>query len=78
MPNIIGGKYKGTLLEVPLEKVRPTSTMKREAIFSSLESYAYKNSLDLYKNKCFVDLFAGCGGLSLVFWLMLRPLWSTF
>ena len=50
MIKIIGGKYKGTLLEVPLEKVRPTSTMKREAIFSSLESYAYKNSLDLYKN----------------------------
>ena len=39
MINIIGGKFKKTKLEVPLKKVRPTSIIKRKAIFSILESY---------------------------------------
>ena len=34
MPNIIGGKYKRTKLAVPNKLVRPTSALKREAIFS--------------------------------------------
>ena len=32
MPNIIGGKYKRTILEVPNKLVRPTSAMKRELL----------------------------------------------
>ena len=36
MPNIIGGKYKRTKLDVPNNLVRPTSAIKREAIFSIL------------------------------------------
>ena len=40
MPSIIGGKYKRTKIEVPSKLVRPTSALKREAIFSILESYA--------------------------------------
>ena len=36
MPNIIGGKYKKTKIEVPNKIVRPTSSFKREAIFSIL------------------------------------------
>ena len=40
MINIIGGKYKGSKLQVPLNNVRPTSAIKRSAIFSVLESYA--------------------------------------
>ena len=45
MPNIIGGKYKRTKLDVPNNLVRPTSALKREAIFSILESNAFKYSV---------------------------------
>ena len=65
MINIIGGKYKKTTLLVPKKDVRPTSSLKREAIFSILESHAFKNSYNLYKDKCFIDLFAGSGALGL-------------
>jgi 16S rRNA (guanine966-N2)-methyltransferase len=65
MINIIGGKYKRAKLEVPIQNVRPTSAIKREAIFSILESYALKNSYNLYEDKCFIDLFAGSGSLGL-------------
>ena len=65
MINIIGGKFKGTKLQVPENIVRPTSSIKREAIFSILESYALQNSYDLYEKKCFIDLFAGSGSLGL-------------
>ena len=51
MPNIIGGKFKKTKLDVPNKLVRPTSAFKREAIFSILESYAIKHSIEIYKNK---------------------------
>ena len=61
MPNIIGGKYKKTTLDVPSKLVRPTSAFKREAIFSILESYAIKNSIEIYKNKSIIDIFAGSG-----------------
>ena len=61
MPNIIGGKYKKTTLDVPSKLVRPTSAFKREAIFSILESYAIKHSLEIYKNKSIIDIFAGSG-----------------
>jgi len=65
MIKIIGGKYKKTNLEVPFNFVRPTSALKREAIFSTLESYAIKKSFDLYKNKAVLDLYAGTGSLGL-------------
>ncbi len=65
MPNIIGGKYKRTKIEVPNKLVRPTSAIKREAIFSILESYSLKNSIDIYKNKSIIDMFAGSGLIGL-------------
>ena len=65
MINIIGGKYKGKKLEVPKGNVRPTTSHKRESIFSKLESIALKNNYELYNNKCFIDLFAGTGSLGL-------------
>mgnify|MGYP000270010836 FL=1 len=61
MPNIIGGKYKKTTLDVPSKLVRPTSAFKREAIFSILESYSIKHSIEIYKNKSIIDIFAGSG-----------------
>ncbi len=65
MIRIIGGKYKKSILDVPDKNVRPTSIIKREAIFSIIESYAYKNSIDLYKNKVVLDIFAGSGSVGL-------------
>ena len=65
MINIIGGNNKGSKLIVSENNVRPTSAIKREAIFSILESYALKNAFNLYKNKCVLDLFAGSGSLGL-------------
>jgi len=65
MPSLIGGKYKRTKIEVPSKLVRPTSALKREAIFSILESYALKNSIDIYKNKSIIDVFAGSGLIGL-------------
>jgi 16S rRNA (guanine966-N2)-methyltransferase len=65
MPNIIGGKYKRTKLEVPNKLVRPTSALKREAIFSILESYSIQHSIEIYKNKSIIDMFAGSGLIGL-------------
>ena len=45
--------------------VRPTSAFKREAIFSILESYSIKNSIEIYKNKSIIDIFAGSGSIGL-------------
>tara|TARA_Y100001970_G_scaffold294229_1_gene448847 strand:+ start:8706 stop:9269 length:564 start_codon:yes stop_codon:yes gene_type:complete len=65
MINIIGGEFRGKKIEIPSAKVRPTSAKKREAIFSILESYAIKKNFNLYKNKCFIDLFAGSGSMGI-------------
>ena len=65
MSNIIGGKYKRTKLEVPNKLVRPTSALKREAIFSILESYSIQHSIEIYKNKSIIDMFAGSGLIGL-------------
>ena len=65
MPSIIGGKYKRTKIEIPSKLVRPTSAIKREAIFSILESYAIQNSIEVYKNKSIIDVFAGSGLIGL-------------
>ena len=61
MSNITGGKYKRTKLAIPNNFVRPTSALKREAIFSIVESYAIKNSIEIYNNKSIIDIFAGSG-----------------
>ncbi len=65
MIKIIGGIYKRSNLVVPTNNVRPTSAIKREAVFSIIESYAYKNSIDLYQNKAVLDIFAGSGSIGL-------------
>lgn len=65
MPSIIGGKFKRTKIEIPNKFVRPTSALKREAIFSILESYALQNSTDIYTNKSIIDVFAGSGLIGL-------------
>lgn len=65
MIKIIAGASKGKKIKVPNKDVRPTSSLKREAIFSIIESYALKNKIDVYKEKCFVDLFAGSGSVGL-------------
>lgn len=65
MIKIIGGNYKKTNLEVPKNFVRPTSAIKREAIFSILESYAHNKSINLYKNMAVMDLYAGSGSVGL-------------
>ena len=43
MTKIIGGKYKGTHLLVPRGNlVRPTSSLKKEALFSIITSHFIK------------------------------------
>ena len=65
MIKITGGKFKKRKLISINNFVRPTSSLKREAFFSIIESYAIKNSINLYKNKIFLDLFAGIGTMGL-------------
>ena len=65
MLRIIGGKKKRIKLEVPERNVRPTSSIKKEAIFSILESHGMKNGFNIYENNTFLDLFAGTGSLGL-------------
>ena len=65
MIRITGGKFKQKKLASINDFVRPTSSLKREAFFSIIESYAIKNSIELYKNKIFLDLFAGIGTMGL-------------
>ena len=65
MLNIISGSKKRVKLDVPTVNVRPTSSKKREAIFSIIESKILKNKNDIYSNKYFLDLFAGSGSLGL-------------
>ncbi len=65
MISITGGKFKKKKLASINNFVRPTSSLKREAFFSIIESYAIRNSINLYKNKIFLDLFAGIGTMGL-------------
>jgi len=65
MLNIISGSKKRTKLEVPAVNVRPTSSKKREAIFSIIENKIHKNKNDIYSSGPFLDLFAGSGSLGL-------------
>lgn len=67
MIKIIGGKYKGTNLLVPDGKiVRPTLSLKKEAIFNILTSYYLRSGdREIFSKKIILDAFAGCGGLGL-------------
>ena len=65
MKKIIGGKFKRKNLEVPSSNVRPTSSIKRESIFSIIESYAFKNFFNIYEDKAVLDIFAGSGSIGL-------------
>ena len=65
MIRITGGKFKQKKLNSINNFVRPTSSLKREAFFSIIESHAIKNSINLYENKIFLDLFAGIGTMGL-------------
>ena len=55
MIRITGGKFKQKKLASINDFVRPTSSLKREAFFSIIESYAIKNSIELYKNKILME-----------------------
>jgi len=65
MIKLTAGKYKNKNLDTSSQFVRPTSSIKREAFFSIIESYAFKNSIDIYNKKIFLDLFAGIGSMGL-------------
>ena len=67
MTKIIGGKYKGKTLLVPVGKiVRPTSSIKKETLFNILTSYFLKiNDNNLFYNKIILDAFSGTGSLGL-------------
>ncbi len=65
MIRITGGRFKQKKLASIAKLVRPTSSLKREAFFSIIESHAIKNSIKLYQNKIFLDLFAGLGTMGL-------------
>ena len=56
MIRITGGKFKQKKLASINDFVRPTSSIKREAFFSIIESYAIKNSIELYKNIGFQEI----------------------
>ena len=67
MTKIIGGKYKGTHLLVPKGNlVRPTSSIKKEALFNIITSHLLKlNDKTTFANKIILDAFAGSGALGL-------------
>ncbi len=65
MIKITGGKFKRKKIYTITKIVRPTSSIKREAFFSVIESYGLKNSYNFYNGKTFLDLFAGIGTMGL-------------
>ena len=65
MLNIIGGIKKGSKIKVPKKNVRPTSNLKRAALFSIIESYGLKLNYNIYQEAIILDLFAGSGVLGL-------------
>ena len=65
MIQITAGKHKKRKLKSISKLVRPTSALRREAVFSMIESYSIKISYDFYKDKTFLDLFAGIGTMGL-------------
>tara|TARA_B100001057_G_scaffold325083_1_gene325295 strand:+ start:2079 stop:2639 length:561 start_codon:yes stop_codon:yes gene_type:complete len=65
MIRITGGRFKKKRIQSLSQFVRPTSSLKREAIFSIVQSYCYKNNYNLFENKTILDLFAGIGTIGL-------------
>ena len=65
MINIIGGTKKRTNIQVTTNLVRPTSSHKRESIFSIIKSYESKINKNIYQDKYILDLFSGTGALGL-------------
>ena len=67
MIKIVGGKYKGSNLNVPLgNKVRPTSIGKRKIIFDILTSFFLKqDNIENYNNKIILDGFSGSGAMGI-------------
>ena len=65
MIKLTGGRFKRKQLDTISKFVRPTSSLKREAFFSVIESYAMKYSYDFFNNKIFLDLYAGIGTMGL-------------
>ncbi len=65
MIRITGGKFKKKKLASISNFVRPTSSLKREAFFSIIESHAFKSSINIYDKKIFLDLFSGIGTMGL-------------
>ncbi len=65
MIRLTGGIYKRKKLFTISRFVRPTSSIKREAFFSIIESYGLKNNINFIDNKIFLDLFAGIGTMGL-------------
>ena len=65
MIKITGGNFKRKKLDTISKFVRPTSSLKREAFFSVIESYGLKNSYNYFDKKVFLDLFAGIGTMGL-------------
>ena len=61
MIRITSGKLKKKQIYTISNYVRPTSSIKREAFFSMIDSYGFKNSYDYFYKKTFLDLFAGIG-----------------
>ncbi len=65
MIKITAGNFKNRSLETISKFVRPTSSLKRQAFFSTLDSFVLKNKINLYEKKNFLDLFAGIGTMGL-------------
>ena len=65
MIKITGGKFKSIKLDTISKFVRPTSSLKREAFFSIIESYSINDSHNFYKKNIFIDMFAGIGTMGL-------------
>ena len=67
MIKIIGGKYQGKSLSVIEGNIiRPTSIIKRQAIFNMLTSYFLKlNNKKKFSNQIILDAYAGTGALGL-------------
>ena len=47
-----------------LQPVRPTSALKKKQFFN-IESYSIRHSINIYKDKSIIDIFAGSGLIGL-------------
>jgi len=67
MIRIISGKYKNSNLSIPNgEKVRPTSSIKRDSLFNILSSKFLKLGIEnFFSDKIILDCFAGSGALGI-------------